>query len=254
MASMRKRASLCASSSSFACCAVRSRMILTKPSPVRRRIISPEPQNRDPSFRRCHLSSSLRPFRAALDRSCSGAPAARSSGVKITSPSPPRISCSEYPVRRSAPMFQLITFPVSSSANTAKSVALSTIRRKRSASPGAPVSEIPSDIIGVPPTSPKSQHEIGFRVQSTVPDLRVFAAIGTLAHSSRSPRQRQRVEHDERPRTGGWTESESTIMNLSQLSLFAASALAPEGLEYCLDFVTPAEERTLIAHLAQLEL
>jgi alkylated DNA repair dioxygenase AlkB len=82
----------------------------------------------------------------------------------------------------------------------------------------------------------------------------VFAAIGTLAHSSRSPRQRQRVEHDERPRTGGWTESESTIMNLSQLSLFAASALAPDGLEYCLDFVTPAEERTLIAHLAQLEL
>jgi alkylated DNA repair dioxygenase AlkB len=43
-------------------------------------------------------------------------------------------------------------------------------------------------------------------------------------------------------------------MNLSQLSLFAPSALAPEGLEYCPEFVTPTEERTLIAHLAQLEL
>jgi alkylated DNA repair dioxygenase AlkB len=43
-------------------------------------------------------------------------------------------------------------------------------------------------------------------------------------------------------------------MNLSQLSLFAPSALAPEGLEYCPEFVTPAEEQMLIAHLAGLEL
>jgi alkylated DNA repair dioxygenase AlkB len=43
-------------------------------------------------------------------------------------------------------------------------------------------------------------------------------------------------------------------MNLSQLSLFAPSALAPGGLDYCPEFVTAAEERTLIEHLAQVEL
>ena len=43
-------------------------------------------------------------------------------------------------------------------------------------------------------------------------------------------------------------------MSVSQLSLFRPSALAPEGLQYHPEFVTPAEERELIDRLAELEL
>src|SRR5215210_406910 len=253
---MRKRASLCASSSSLAWCAVRSRMILTKPTPVRRRIMSPEPQNRDPSFRRCHLSSSLRPLREALERSSSGAPAARSSSVKITSPSPPRISSSEYPVRRSAPMFQLITFPDSSCAKTAKSVALSTISRNRSASSGAPVSEIASDIVGLLEHPPKASTLNSLPSSKLGPVLRAVTLL-TGEPWQIFPVHPQRAAHER-----GGTEAKPAClesvrqhnMNLSQLSLFTPSALAPEGLQYCPEFVTAAEERTLIEHLAGLEL
>jgi alkylated DNA repair dioxygenase AlkB len=48
--------------------------------------------------------------------------------------------------------------------------------------------------------------------------------------------------------------SQSANMSVPQLSLFGPSALAPEGLQYHPEFVTPAEERELIDRLAELEL
>jgi alkylated DNA repair dioxygenase AlkB len=41
---------------------------------------------------------------------------------------------------------------------------------------------------------------------------------------------------------------------MNQLSLFAPSALPPDGLQYWPEFVTPTEERELIEHIAELEL
>jgi alkylated DNA repair dioxygenase AlkB len=41
---------------------------------------------------------------------------------------------------------------------------------------------------------------------------------------------------------------------MNQLSLFAPSALPPDGLEYWPEFVTPTEERALVGHIAELEL
>jgi alkylated DNA repair dioxygenase AlkB len=41
---------------------------------------------------------------------------------------------------------------------------------------------------------------------------------------------------------------------MNQLSLFAPSALSPDGLEYWPEFVTPTEEQALVGHIAELEL
>ena len=43
-------------------------------------------------------------------------------------------------------------------------------------------------------------------------------------------------------------------MNLVQLSLFAPSALAPKGLEYWPEFISRAEEQSLIDRIAELQL
>jgi alkylated DNA repair dioxygenase AlkB len=43
-------------------------------------------------------------------------------------------------------------------------------------------------------------------------------------------------------------------MNLSQLPLFTPSASAPKGFEYWAEFISPAEEQSLIGHITELEL
>jgi alkylated DNA repair dioxygenase AlkB len=43
-------------------------------------------------------------------------------------------------------------------------------------------------------------------------------------------------------------------MNRSQLPLFTLSALAPKGLQYWPEFISPAEEQDLIARICELEL
>ena len=74
-------------------------------------IISPSPQNRDPSFRLCQRSSLARPCISAAPISCSGKPFSTSSTVKKTWAYSPHISASVQPRTRSAPVFQLVTWP-----------------------------------------------------------------------------------------------------------------------------------------------
>jgi hypothetical protein len=91
---------------------VRSRSTLRKPGPApppRSGTSTPEPQNRPPPSRRFQHSFPARPSARASAASASGAPRARSSGVKVSRLSMPRASARLQPSRFSAPAFQLVT-------------------------------------------------------------------------------------------------------------------------------------------------
>ncbi len=69
---------------------------------------TPLPQKREPSRRMCQRSFKARVSASTVAISRSGAPSARSSGVKIKSQRCPNASASDQPSRRDAPSFQAV--------------------------------------------------------------------------------------------------------------------------------------------------